>query len=104
MSVLTYACPTWEYAVDTHLLKLQHLQNRLLCSLGNLDRSTQVRVLHVAFKIPYVYDYIIKLCRKQAELILNRANRNMHGIGQAFRPTFPLLFQNGIKSTSICTN
>jgi hypothetical protein len=26
-SVMTYACPTWEYAADAHLLKLQRLQN-----------------------------------------------------------------------------
>jgi hypothetical protein len=24
-SVMTYACPTWEYATDAHLLKLQPL-------------------------------------------------------------------------------
>jgi hypothetical protein len=28
-SVMTYACPTWEYAADAHLLKLQSLQNRV---------------------------------------------------------------------------
>jgi hypothetical protein len=26
-SKLTYACPTWESAADTHLMKLQRLQN-----------------------------------------------------------------------------
>jgi hypothetical protein len=29
-SVMTYACSTWEYAADTHLMKLQRLQNRVL--------------------------------------------------------------------------
>jgi hypothetical protein len=55
-SVMTYVCPTWEYAEDAHLLKLQRLQNRVLCAIGNLDRWTPVHELHVAFKIPYVYD------------------------------------------------
>jgi hypothetical protein len=36
----------------------------------------------VAFKVLYVYDYITKLCKTQAELILNRANPNVCGIGQ----------------------
>jgi hypothetical protein len=36
----------------------------------------------MAFKIPYVYDYIIKLCRTQAEVILNHVNLNVRGIGQ----------------------
>jgi hypothetical protein len=49
--VMTYACPTWEYRADTHLLKLQRLQNRALRTAGNLDRFTPIRELHVAFKI-----------------------------------------------------
>jgi hypothetical protein len=34
------------------------------------------------FKIPYMYDYISKLCRAQAELILNHVNPNVHGVEQ----------------------
>jgi hypothetical protein len=29
-----------------------------------------------------MYDYIIKLCRTQAEVILNYINPNLHGTGQ----------------------
>jgi hypothetical protein len=36
----------------------------------------------VAFKIPYVYDYIIKLSRTQAEVIVIHVIPNVHGIGQ----------------------
>jgi len=25
---MTYACPAWEFAADSHLLKLQRLQNK----------------------------------------------------------------------------
>jgi hypothetical protein len=53
---MTYACPTWEFAADTYLLKLQRLQNRVLRTAGDLDRRTPVRDLHLAFNIPYVYD------------------------------------------------
>jgi hypothetical protein len=53
---LTNACPTWEYAADTHLLKLQLLQSGVLHTIGNLDRCTPVHELQVALKIPYVYD------------------------------------------------
>jgi hypothetical protein len=48
-SVMTYACRTWEYAADSHLLKLQCLQNRVLRAAENLDRCTPVSDLHVAF-------------------------------------------------------
>jgi hypothetical protein len=80
--IITYTCPTWEFAAATHLMKLQRLQNRVLRAIGNLDRSTPVWDLNLAFKIPYVYDYITKLCRRQAEVILNYEDPNVCAIGQ----------------------
>jgi hypothetical protein len=79
---MTCACPTWEYATDTHLLILQRLQNRVLRAVENFDRRTPIREMHVVFKIPYVYDYITKLSRTQAEIILNHRNPIVRGIGQ----------------------
>jgi hypothetical protein len=79
---MTYVCPTWEYAADAQLLKLRRLQNRVLRAIGNLDRCTPVRELHVAFKVPYMYDYITKLSKTPAEVILNHVNRNVCGTGQ----------------------
>jgi hypothetical protein len=60
---MTYACPAWEFAAESRLLKLQRLQNKVLRTLGSFPRRTSVRDMHVAFQIPYVYDYITKLCR-----------------------------------------
>jgi hypothetical protein len=79
---MTYACPACEFAAETHLLKLQRLQNKVLRTIGNLPRRTPVRDFHVAFQIPYVYDYIIKICRQQAEVIQNHDNANVRFIGQ----------------------
>jgi hypothetical protein len=45
-SIKTHACPTWEFAANTHLIKLQRLQNRVLRTVGNLDRRTPVPDLH----------------------------------------------------------
>jgi hypothetical protein len=84
-SIMTYASPTWEFAANTHLMKLQRLQNRVLRSIGKLDRRTPVHDLHLAFKIPYMYDYITKLCMRQAEVILNHKNPNVRAIGQEVR-------------------
>jgi hypothetical protein len=72
----------WEYVADAHLLKLQRMQSRVLHAVGNIHRCTPVCELHVAFKIPYVYDYITESCKTQAEIILNHVNPNVHGIGQ----------------------
>jgi hypothetical protein len=81
-SVMTYASLAWESAAVTHLLKLQCLQNKVLRTISNFSRRTPVRELHTSFNIPYVYDYITKLCRQQAEVILNHDNENVHNIGQ----------------------
>jgi hypothetical protein len=36
----------------------------------------------MSFKLPYIYDYITKLFRQQAEIIQNHENANVHNIGQ----------------------
>jgi hypothetical protein len=63
-SIMTYACPGWEFAAETYLLKLQRLQNKVLRTNGSFPMGTSVRDMHMAFQIPYVYDYITKSCRQ----------------------------------------
>jgi hypothetical protein len=79
---LSYACPAWEFAADTHLLKSQRLQNRVLRTIGNFPWRTPVRELHKDFSIPYVYDYNTKLSRQQAEVIRSHENVNVRNTGQ----------------------
>jgi hypothetical protein len=79
---MTYSRPTWEYAADAHFLQLQGLQVKILGIIGNLDKCTAVRELHVAFKISYVYDYRTKSCRPQAEVILYHVNPNVRDMEQ----------------------
>jgi hypothetical protein len=38
--------------------------------------------MHMAFKLPYTYDYITKLCRQQAEAIQIHENANVGNSGQ----------------------
>jgi hypothetical protein len=83
---MTYACPAWEFVAETYLLKLQRLQNKILYTIGNLPRCSLVRDMHVAFQIPYAYDYITKLCRRQVEIIHNYENWNVRNIGQGESP------------------
>jgi hypothetical protein len=85
-SVMTYACPVWEFAAESHLLKLQRLQNKVLRTIGNFPRRTSVRDMHVAFRILYIYNYITKSCRQQAEVIQNHENENVRYIGQGEAP------------------
>jgi hypothetical protein len=79
---MTYACPAWEFAAECYLLKLQRLQNKVLRTIGNFPKRTSVRDMLKAFHIPYVYDYITKSCRQQAEVIHNHENENVRYIGQ----------------------
>jgi hypothetical protein len=80
-SKLTYVCPTWETAADKRLMKLQRLQNKLLRVIGGLARRTPTRYMHMTLQILYVYDFIKKTCRKQAEVIRNHDNENVRSIG-----------------------
>jgi hypothetical protein len=78
---MTYASPAWEFVADTHLLKLQRLQNKVLRTIGNFPRRTPVRELHKAFNIPYIYDYVTKLCGQTAKVIQNNGNANVRNTG-----------------------
>jgi hypothetical protein len=80
--VITYACPAWEFEADNHLLKLQRLQNKILRSICNFPRRTLLHDLHAFFSLPYVYDYVTKLFRKQAEVTQNHKNGNVRNIGE----------------------
>jgi hypothetical protein len=80
-SKMTYACPAWETAAVTHLMKLERLQKKVFRVIGGIPRRTPIRYMHTDFQIPYVYDYITKICRKQAEVIQNHDNENVHRIG-----------------------
>jgi hypothetical protein len=79
---MTYACPNWDFAAECHLLKLQRLQNKVSCTIGSFPKRKSVRDMHTAFHMPYVYDYIMKSCRQQLEVIQNHENENVHYIGQ----------------------
>jgi hypothetical protein len=82
-TIMTYACPAWEFVADNHVLKLQCLQNRVLRTIDNSPRRTPTRDLHMAFKLLYIYDYTTKLCRQQTEVIQNRENADARNIGQS---------------------
>jgi hypothetical protein len=58
-SIMTYACPAREF-----------------------PRNTPIRVLYISFQIPYVYDYITKLCRHQAKVIQHHENIHVRHTGQ----------------------
>jgi hypothetical protein len=62
--------------------KLQLLQNKVLRNIGNYPRRTPVRDLHLAFQIPFVYDYITNFCRQEAEVIHNHENESVRTIRQ----------------------
>jgi hypothetical protein len=76
---MTYPCYTWEYAADANLMKLQRVQ-KIFRATGNLDECTTVGELQVAFKMPYAYSNITKLCRIHAKANLNHVNPNVRRI------------------------
>jgi hypothetical protein len=82
-SIMTYVCPAWKFAADSHLLKFQHLQNKVLCTNGNLPWCILTHDLHVKFKFLYIYDSDTKLCRQQAEVTQNYENVNIRNTGKS---------------------
>jgi hypothetical protein len=63
-------------------MKLRRLQNKVLRTIGKFPRDTPIRDMHISFQIPYVYHYITKLCRQQAQVIQHHENTHVHNIGQ----------------------
>jgi hypothetical protein len=81
-SILTYACPAWEFEAYGYLLKLQRLKNEVFHTISNLPKHAQTRDLHMAMKILFLYDFVTKLCREQATVILNHENIDIRISGQ----------------------
>jgi hypothetical protein len=80
-TVIMYACPAWELATDTYLLKLQRLQNKVLRTTGNFPRCTPSAICTQLLTF-HMYDYITKFCRKQADVIRNHEKEHVRGIEQ----------------------
>jgi hypothetical protein len=74
ISVMTYACHAWEFAADSHLIKLHRVKKKFPCTIANSPRRTPGREMHMTFHLPYVYDYMTILCMQQAEIFLNHDN------------------------------
>jgi hypothetical protein len=53
--------------------------------------------MHTAFNLPYVYDYITKLCRKQAEVIRNHENEHVRS-GEARHRKYKRLKLGGVQA------
>jgi hypothetical protein len=83
---MTYACPACQFAADTHLMKLQRLQNKVCRIIGKFKSNIPIRDMYISFKIPYVYNYIIKLRRQQAQTIQHHQNIHVRNIGQGEAP------------------
>jgi hypothetical protein len=79
---MTYGCPAWEFAADNHLLKLQRFRNNVLRTIRKFPRPTPIGDLRMAFKLIWLYDYITKLCKQQAEVIQNHENASIRNIGK----------------------
>jgi hypothetical protein len=81
-NIIIYDCTAWDFAVDNHLLKLHRLRNKVLRTIGIFSRRIPVRGVHMASKLPYIYDYITRLCMQQTEDLQNHKNANVRNIGQ----------------------
>jgi hypothetical protein len=79
---MIYACPAWEFAADTHLMKLHCLQNKVLRTIGKFPRNTPIRDMHIFLQVPYVIEFITKVCKQQVKLIQHHENIHICNTGQ----------------------
>jgi heme oxygenase len=82
-SVVTHACPTWDYAADAHLLKLQRLQNRTIRAIGNLDRYT-----------PATMTSLRHASREAYAAVVSKVTRYRHDLSRLIET---LKFRNGLQ-------
>jgi hypothetical protein len=82
-AVMTCACSAWELAADTCPLELRRLQGKVLRTIGSFPGCTPVPDVHTAFSLPYVYDCLAELCRRQAEVVRNRGGEHIRGVGRS---------------------
>jgi hypothetical protein len=54
-SVMIYAFPALEFAADTHLLKFECLQNKILRTTCKFLKCTPVHELKMTFQVPFIY-------------------------------------------------
>jgi hypothetical protein len=58
---MTYVYPARDFAADNHLLKLQRLQNKVLCAIGTFSKAhTGSRFSHGFQTSVYIYNKIIQ--------------------------------------------
>jgi hypothetical protein len=79
---MTYASPAWEFAANTHLLKLQRLQNKVLRIISNFPRRTPVRELHRIILQNYTGNKqtLYKIMKMRMSAILGKAKPDTENI------------------------
>jgi hypothetical protein len=60
-SVLTYAAPDWSNTPSSNYRRLQILQSKCLCVIGNIRRRTPIPRLHTALNVAPIRDFIYHL-------------------------------------------
>jgi hypothetical protein len=84
MSKIPISIPAWEFAAETHILKFYACKTGFSAQLAIFQGAH--RDMHMALQIPYVYDYITKICRKQAKIIKNHKTENVCNTEQGETP------------------
>jgi hypothetical protein len=82
---MTYACPAWEFAAEIHLLKLQRLQNKVLCTIDNFPKA------HIGSRYACSFQCSVRLrlhnvMQKTSRDLHNHESENVHNIGQGETP------------------
>jgi hypothetical protein len=81
-SIMTYACPAWDFVTDNHLQKLQHLQSKFLSTIGIFPRAHTDSWFPHDFQTSiqiWLYNRIMQATSRSNK---NHENENVLNIGQ----------------------
>jgi hypothetical protein len=81
-SILTYASPSWGYAANTYINKLQMFQNKVLRIITKLPRVTPIKTLHEQTGMPLIKDHIKGIASRLYLKSISSDNRQIRELGQ----------------------
>lgn len=81
-SGFTYAAPVWGHAAETHLNKLQTLQNKAIRLALNAPKWTRVTTLHKDTNIPLIKELIVSQSEKFYAGLAGHENPTINSLAQ----------------------
>ena len=99
---MTSASPDWEISANTGGFLLQRCKTQLFVRQTDIPMRRSIRDLNVAFKIPYLHDFIAKRRRQYSEVIQNHKQGHFRNVEHNIYVSKRLKFSGDQSYVKIC--